>query len=207
MKRVRLLTLSLLLFSWITAAAAHAVTIDFSTVPLYSVDPTIEGTRFWAGDGSQLNDTFVDDSWTPGNAYLLSGRDDGTGNSPGLFDTFIGVSLQPSTYEVSFDITSQEVLPGGTTLWLLAYSGGTLMGSDSAFVTESVTQTLALNFNSDIDTLFIFDDLNEFGLSEAFHIDNFLAETGGQPVPEPSTLLLMASGLVGALAWRRRKSN
>jgi len=199
--------LAALLVSLTLAVAAQAAVITFDEVPLGSTDPTVYGASFWAGDGSLLQDTYIDDYWTPGNAYLASGRDDLTGKSPGLFDTFIGVSLAAGTTGVSFDILSEEVLPGGTTLWLQAYGGGSLKGSTSIFVEDSSYFTMALNAGSAIDTLFIFDELNSFGLGEAFHIDNFDATFDANPsIPEPSTLVLMASGLAAALAWRKRQA-
>ena len=199
--------LAALLMSWVIAAAAQAAVINFSEVALGTSNPSIGAASFWAGNPGDFRDTFTDDSWTPGNAYLASGRDDHTGKSPGLFGAFIGVSLPTDTYSVSFDILSEEVLPEGTTLWLQALSGGVLKGSTSLLVSDSAYYQMALNVGSDIDTVYIFDDLNSFGLSEAFHIDNFASQTGGVPaVPEPSTLLLMVSALAGTLIWRRRQS-
>jgi hypothetical protein len=205
MKRLRTI-ISAVLFTWAMATAAQAVVIDFSEVSAYTSNPTILGTSFWAGDPGSYNDTYTDDSWTPGNPYLASGRDDQTGNSPGMFDTFIGVSLAPSTTSFSFDILSENVLPGGTTLWVQAFQGATLKGSGSVLVADNLYHSLSLNVGSDIDKLFIFDDLNSFNQGESFHIDNFTTATGAAPVPEPSTMLLMVSGLAGAIFWRKRKT-
>lgn len=94
--------------------------ITFDEVPLGTSDPTIEGVSFWAGNPISWNDTYTDDGWSPGNPYLASGYDDGTGNSPGLYDTFIEVSLTGLPFaSCSFDILSEYSFPPSTTLWRL----------------------------------------------------------------------------------------
>ena len=93
-----------------TVGSAMAVTFD--EVPLYTPDPLIDGVQFFAGDPMLWNDTYVDDAWSPGNPYLASGYDDGTGSSPGLYDTFIGASAQGFSFDsVALNIASEMWLP------------------------------------------------------------------------------------------------
>ncbi|MBI5056095.1 MAG: PEP-CTERM sorting domain-containing protein [Nitrospirae bacterium] len=190
--------------------ASMAFAITFSEVPLGTTDPTIDGVSFWAGDPVVLYDTFVDDSLSSGNPYLMNGIDDGTGNSPGSYDTFIGVSAPTATLfgEVSFDILSEYQLPGGSTLWLQGLLSGAPVESLSLVVNDNSYHNMLLTFASGADTLYIYDNLNELMYGDAFHIDNFSSTPYTVPpppsVPEPSTLILLASGLAGAWYMRKR---
>jgi len=210
MKKIITVTLVFLLFACVFAAGAQAIT--FSEVPLLTTDPTIEGISFWAGDPSVYNDTMVNDFWSPGNSYLMSGFDDGTGKSPDLYDTFIGITSGSGNLfsTVTLDILSEMNLPGGTTLWLTGLLGGSAVGSTSLTVSDNAYHSLTLAFASGADTIHIFDNLNSSNLGEAFHIDNFtysLYQEGPKPVPEPSTMVLVSAGLIGTWLWQKRKNN
>jgi hypothetical protein len=63
---------------------------------------------------------------------------------------------------------------------------------------------MSLSYASGFDTLYIYDDLVA-GFGEPFHIDNFSGQVRGQVIPEPSTMLLLGSGLIGVWCWRRKK--
>jgi len=211
------LIMSLVSAAFVLLSFNSAMAITFSEVSVGSVDPTIGAVSFFAGDGASSNDTYVTADWTPGNNYLMSGFADGTGNSPASgYDTFIGVSA-PSGEKfgtVTLDILSEYNFPaygGNTSLTLAGYLSGVFAGSITYLgISDNDYRTMNFGFGSGADTLFIYDNLNSFGLGEAFHIDNFaytiFNDGGGQPVPEPSTLLLLGAGLAGAVLWRRRKS-
>lgn len=203
MKRIYLSS-TVLLISIFIANMSFALT--FEEVPVGTTDPTIDGVSFWAGDPGASNDAIVEDFWSPGDQYLLSGYDDGTGSSPGLYDTFIGVSSGTLLGTVTLDVLSELVLPGGTTLVLQGRLGGLDVESISLAVTDSLYHNLSLTFSSGADTLYLYDDLNEFGFGEEFHINDFTSTAYTQPpsgVPEPSTFMLLASGLAGS--WYLRK--
>jgi hypothetical protein len=49
--------------------------------------------------------------------------------------------------------------------------------------------------------------LNILGFGEPTNSNGFLEGFAPSPVPEPSTYMLLGSGLVGLVVWRRRKAN
>lgn len=210
MKRIAVVFVSLVLVLALGGVANALITFD--EVAVGTTDPTIEGVSFWAGDPTWWDDTITDDSWSPGNPYLASGYDDGTDKSPGLYDTFIGTN--PATPgilfgSVSFDILSEYQLPGGTTLWARALSGGSEVASASLNLNlvDNSYHPINLAYVGGFDKLYIYDDLDGNGFGEAFHIDNFTF-TEYQPgyvIPEPATMVLLGSGLVGGWFLKRRK--
>ena len=180
--------------------------ITFNEVPLWTTDPLItdpdllSDVQFFAGDPSVLNYTEV--AGPPANQYLWSGVDDATGSSPGLYDTFIGAEAQGLPFgTVTVDILSEMWLPGSTTLWIAAVSGGSIVDTDSISVNHNTYVPLTVSWALGFDTVYMWDDLDTFDLGELFHIDNF----EGTPIPEPATILLVGSGLAGLAAIRRRK--
>lgn len=207
MKRIEIVLMTMLLVFAVTGVA-NAIT--FSEVPLLTTDPTIQGVSFWAGDPALYNDTITVDFWTPGNYYLLSGYDDGTGNSPGLYNTFIGANTTGLLFSsFSFDIASEYQLPPSTTLWAIALSSGVPVDSVQLTVagySDNSYYLMSLNYANGFDTVYIYDDLDVNGFGEAFHIDNVnFTPYQSAGVPEPSTLILLCSGLAGAWFLKRRK--
>jgi len=97
---------------------------------------------------------------------------------------------------------------------MLKPKNGVLAASIAQGVSNNNFVNLGLSLTNGFDTLFIYDDLNSFGLGEAFHIDNFVYTeyqppcTGPNcnPVPEPSALLLLGIGMAGFAFVRKHKS-
>lgn len=188
------------------AAGANAATINFSEVAAMGSNPTIGDVNFWAGSPAGLNDAYIDDAWTPGNAYLASGYDDGFGKTPSLYDTFIGADLSSGELftSISLDILSELILPGGTTLSMEAILGGSIVAVASVTVNDNMAHSLSVSYGAGFDTLYIYDDLDGFSFGEPFQIDNFNYSTTSSVVPEPSTFLLLSAGMLGLNLFRKK---
>lgn len=202
----------------LAASSAQAVTINFTGLD-GTTDPTVSQVSFWAGDPGAFLDTIVFDD--AGNEVLFSGFLDGTdprGPASG-YDTFIGASKSGTMFgSVSFDIASDYNFPStlndNTVLFVEAYKGGVLAATQSIGVSNNSFVNLALTLSNGFDKLFIYDDLNSFGLGEAFRIDNFVYTEYQAPctgpncnqVPEPSALLLLGMGMAG-LAFARKNTS
>lgn len=194
------------------AQAAQANPITFSEVAVGTTDPLIGSVQFFGGAPSMLYDTITDDSWTPGDPYLMSGIDDGTGSALGLFDTFIGAAAQGAlTFaSVSLDVQLETLLPGTTTITLSAYKAGVAVGSSSlAINTINNYYAMSVAVAGGFDTLYVWDDMDNGGFGEYFHIDNVAYtqwQGGTNPIPEPGTMLLLGTGLTGMIMRRRKKA-
>lgn len=206
MKRVVLAFLAMFFLCSVGSAMASTITFDEAT--LYSTDPTIGKVSFSAGAGSAFNDTFVADFWTPGNPYLMSGIDDGTGQGGGFNSYFVAAALSGgSTFKsVKLDLAVEEVLPGSPVeIFYFFKKGGSFTGN-LAYLSDTNYHTLTLDNLAGFDTFGI-SSLNMFDPSagySAFHIDNF-SYTEASTVPEPSTMLLLSLGIAGCAVWRRKK--
>lgn len=196
-------------------AGPAGATIMFHEVGLLESNPTIIDSglglsvHFFAGDFAALEDAFTYDDWSPGNPYLANGID-----PDGAVDTFIGAEAVGFSFAtVSFDILSEMFLPTGaaasTTLNLAAYSGGSQVGGTVLLpVTDSDYHSMSFTLASGFDAVRIWDDMDQNGIGDFFHIDNFsFRKTQGQQpvVPEPGTMLLMGIGGLAGLVFLRRK--
>jgi hypothetical protein len=215
-----IVTLSLFLFIGIGSASATIIDFEAPLVP-FDVDPAFTDVRFFAGDGASFNDTLVDDSYTLGtNQYLVNGIDDGAGDAPGTYGTFIGAtSVGGFTFgSVTLDFATQSGAIPGAAFQIDAYLGGALVqsvnisGSSSTFTAYTI-----LEMTAGFDTLYIFDTAGTgpTNTGDYFEIDNFdytewVDPNGGgpgpgpSPIPEPATMLLFGFGLLCVTASGRK---
>ncbi len=221
MKRKLLMFMLLGVAVFFTAmGSVKANPITFSEVPLFSTDPSISGVKFFAGDPTFFSDTFVDDLAVPGDPYLLSGFDDDPASPTGgfVYDTFIGATSLGGFLAdtvVTFDIAA-DILPIDPTKFnVAAVSGGAIVATaDTGAVTDAAYHSLSVSHTAAFDSVWIWGEPGIFGFAEFFRIDNFGWEVpddgggpGGDPIPEPTTVLLLGIGIggLGLTALRRKR--
>lgn len=206
--------LTVALFLLIGVGQAFSTPIDFSGLtPGVDTDPLISNVQFYAGDPALLNDTWIDDSDSPGDNYLVSGYNDGTKSGPTttspVYETFIGVQATAGLIfgSFSFDISNIGSVPSASTISYEAFKGGVSYG----ILTESVEdayETISLNIAGGFDTLFITSALKGSD-ADLFKIDNVNFErwqgTGPDPIPEPGTMILFGFGMLAMTALKRQK--
>ena len=200
------------------APEATVTDIDFSEVPLFTADPVIEGTAFYAGDPNNFEDTFTDDFNNPGDPYLVAGYDEsGPVDIPGFTQTsFIGVDMGAALggtgllTEISVGAAFFQPTPGGEALRMEALLGGVLQQfveiSTDALVPDFQTLGISLDEIA-FDALYIYVPADG---GADFAIDNLLVDVTQKttpPVPVPGTLLLMGAGMMGMRRLAKRGSS
>lgn len=107
----------------------------------------------------------------------------GVAVTPGTLPGF-PVGVTEGSYTILLDLTDEATYTAG---FITNFAGGSLDNASAALLQATLEGRAYFNIHS-----------TTFGPGE---IRGFLA-----PVPEPSTLLLSALGLLGVAAWRRRKA-
>jgi hypothetical protein len=176
-----------------------AVNIDFNDQTVGVTDPLINGVQFSAGDPALLLDTLVE-SDVMGENYLMNGREgSNTTDEYVIFASAVGFLFNM----FSVDLLTYDALPGGSEFQIEGYNGATLVASDSITIADFNYHDLDIGYASGFDRVRI-----SGGLVPFFQIDNVeftKYSSGTEPIPEPSTMILIAAGLVGVGFNRIRK--
>jgi len=153
-----------------------------SDLAIYSIDPSAWVEPYLASTGRLVFGT---------NDRSLPHLFGGSGNASFRIDFASHASM------VSLDFISNDSSDGAE---LMAYDAG-------GFLVDSYL-TLFLGLNG-VETMNVTGDIayviasGQAGSSIGF--DNLQYESAGEPVPEPASMLLFGTGLVGLRAWRKRR--
>jgi hypothetical protein len=132
-------------------------------------------------------------------AYDLFVYED-NGNNLGILLESIHVTDQPLGYDANTVVNSatHPLLQEGMTYWIGISTTGT----------DTVSWYLALNDPAGLNAVFITPVDPNYpwpGWNLLVEGNNFVFEVTGTPVPEPSTMLLLGSGLIGLAGYGRKK--
>jgi hypothetical protein len=207
MSKIKRITLVLTLFVLVVfgTSLARATTYDFDSLATpsdqggqhWGVVPTSYGGLNWSGwevaNGDDYKSVYSNSYTAPSSPnFAYNGDGALTVTITGSPFNFLGAYFSPWAQNNGIQSFSSQ------TVKVEGYSGAILVNSDSwnlepdEFVLHTVT-----GFDN-IDKLVITSD----GNGRWFAMDNF--EYTSTPVPEPATMLLLGSGLLGIWGFRRK---
>jgi len=192
----------------IVAAPLHASTI-FSE----NFETAVNGlTVTQAGQFNTINGTNVDVVGGSNYGYLCVGPESGQcvdlggtgGNNFGNLVT--SINLAPGTYDLSFDlIGSQRGDTTQTTVNFGNYSQTFTLASGDITTGVVVNQLVTITTGGPNELQFLNDAYPGDDGNIGALLDNVSLTSAQTPVPEPATLSLMATGLIGAAGAIRRR--
>ena len=191
------------------AAGAQAIIAAGSGLASPAQTITFEGQT--AGSVANTQYSGVGVTFGPNLSYNTSGYFSATGGARASLDNFsavggCGACATPTDIFFSTAINGaafQFITNSGTSTFTALLAGNSVYAFSAATSTAGINTVQWYGF----DTTISFDQINiqSGGSNSAFALDNL--ETGAVSAPEPASLTLLATGLVGMFGVARRRRN
>ena len=204
MRKLLMITFVLITIFLLNLTTALAVTLDFESDGIVSTPAFSTDVQF-GQSSSGVN--IVSQVGAPGPPFSPS--------RSARWDP----SVQPTPddpYRADFSVTGVTFVSvvigdnAGDTdpIFLNAFKiDGTLLGSDSQTLPNTLFGGKILSVSApDIAYVEFGRTIGQVGEGNSVQFDNFTYQTGTTPIPEPSTALLIGTGLLGLTFWRIRQT-
>jgi PEP-CTERM motif-containing protein len=184
----RLLAFASLLF-FVSTGTAQAVTLTFDDLSGSGTLADGYGGINWGGDWGYF-DAFQD-PYTPSSApeRIYSPN---TGSGEYSFDFVTPDQVFVGAYFSGYDLA---------TVSFNLYNDGILVWTSGSLAPSSTPTFLASGYGGPVDSVGVFSALNDFYVMDDVTYNATLPE----PIPEPTSILLVATGIAGAALRRRRR--